>query len=364
MNLPTKITLVRILLIPVFVALYLIDFTANTLYATIIFAIASLTDWLDGYIARKYNLVTDLGKFLDPIADKVLVSTALILVAIKPNVLQIPIVICSLIIIARELIITCFRTIAATKEVILAADYLGKLKTTTQLIGLIFLLPAPAFKGFNIVLGSVIFYIGFVFLIIATILTIASAINYIIKNFSVLLEDKKSLKKINKKLEEVASKAYILLRNTSSTISIAESFTGGRIASELIKNAGASAVVKEAIVCYDPASKINRLGVGEDVIEQFGVVSEKVAIDMSVGLINSPLKPDFTIATTGNAGPSMENGNNEMVGYICISDDTFSAPIKVNLDGDRKYNIALGALRALETLIMVIEKDAFNKKNN
>ena len=362
MNLPTKITLVRILLIPIFVALYLINFPGNTIYATVIFAIASLTDWLDGYLARKYNLVTDLGKFLDPIADKVLVSTALILVAVMPVTLQIPIVICSLIIIARELIITCFRTIAATKEVILAADYLGKLKTTTQLIGLIFLLPAPAFVTINTTLGNVIFYIGFVFLIIATLLTIASAINYIYKNFSVLVEDKKSLKKINKKLEEVASKAYILLRNSSYTISIAESFTGGRIASELIKNAGASAVVKEAIVCYDPISKITRLGVEESVIEQYGVVSEQVAVDMSVGLLNTPLKPDFTISTTGNAGPIAENSNIEPIGYVCVSDENFSAPIKIDLDGDRKYNVALGSIKALETLISIIEKDKFGKK--
>jgi PncC family amidohydrolase len=271
-------------------------------------------------------------------------------------------VICSLIIIARELIITCFRTIAATKEVILAADYLGKIKTVTQLIGLIFILPAPAFLVFNEVLGNIILYIVFVFLVIATLLTIASAINYIYKNLQVLIEDKKSLKKINKKLEELASKAHILLLNSSYTVSIAESFTGGRIASELIKNAGASAVIKEAIVCYDAISKMDRLGVEQSVIEQYGVVSERVAVDMSVGLLNSPLKPDFTISTNVNVGPSMEIGNNDMVGYICISDENFSAPIKVDLDGDRKYNIALGSIRALEALISIIEKDKFKKK--
>lgn len=363
MNLPTKITIARILLIPVFVALYLINFTGHTIYATIVFGIASLTDWLDGYLARKYNLVTDLGKFLDPIADKVLVSTALILVAVKPIALQVPIVICSLIIIARELIITCFRTIAATKEVILAADYLGKIKTVTQLIGLIFLLPTPTFFAFNEVFGYVFFYIGFVFLIIATLLTIASAINYISKNFSVLKPDEKSLKKINKKLEELATKAYVLLRNSSYTVSVAESFTGGRIVSELIKNAGASAVVKEGLVCYNAKAKSERLGVNESEIEDCGVVSEEVVTAMATGLINSAQRPDFAIATTGNAGPSMEKGCNDTVGYICVADENYSAAVKINLDGDRKYNIALGATKAFEMLISILEKDKFNKMN-
>ena len=86
MNLPTKITLIRIFLIPLFVAIYLIDaIPYNTFIATGIFIVASMTDWLDGYLARKNNMVTDLGKFLDPIADKVLVSTALVIIVTIAN---------------------------------------------------------------------------------------------------------------------------------------------------------------------------------------------------------------------------------------------------------------------------------------
>ena len=190
MNLPTKITVARIVLIPIFVALYLIEFPYHLLVATGVFVVASLTDWLDGHLARKHNLVTNLGKFLDPVADKVLVSTALILVATIANgVFQLCVIIASIVILARELIITCFRTIAATKNVIMAADKLGKIKTTTQLIGLSFYLPFKDFVSMNETAGEIIMYIGFAFLMIATVFTILSAVNYIVKNKQVLVND-------------------------------------------------------------------------------------------------------------------------------------------------------------------------------
>ena len=186
MNLPTKITIIRLILIPIFVTFYLIDFPYHTLVATGIFIIASLTDWLDGYLARKNNQVTTLGKFLDPIADKVLVACALILVAVNANELQIYVIIASIIIIARELIISCFRTIVATKNVILAADNLGKIKTATQLVGLSFYICYPAFTRLNEVFGMICKYVGFGFIVIATVLTIVSAIHYLVANKHVL----------------------------------------------------------------------------------------------------------------------------------------------------------------------------------
>mgnify|MGYP001117600240 CR=1 FL=1 len=192
MNLPNKLTLTRIILIPFFIAAIYVPFTGHYFVALAIFALASLTDFFDGKIARKYNLVTDLGKFLDPVADKVLVASALILATTLGVGIadKIAIVVCSVVIIARELIITCFRTIAATKNVILAADKIGKAKTATQLTGLTFYLPFEAVTQLNEIAGKVFFYIGFVCLMIATVLTVVSALNYIIKNRAVLKEDK------------------------------------------------------------------------------------------------------------------------------------------------------------------------------
>lgn len=192
MNLPTKITVTRLALIPVFIALFLIPFPHHQIVATAIFVAASLTDWLDGHIARKYNMVTTLGKFLDPVADKVLVASALILATTLDEVgfgCKNAIMVCSVVIIARELIVTCFRTIAATKNVILAADKIGKAKTATQLTGLTFYLPSAEIATLNATAGQVFFYIGFICLMIATILTIVSALNYIIRNRAVLKEN-------------------------------------------------------------------------------------------------------------------------------------------------------------------------------
>ncbi len=204
MNLPTKLTVLRLIMIPAFVVLYLIEFPYHDLYAVGVFVIASFTDFLDGFIARKYNMVTDLGKFLDPVADKVLVMSALVLLCVRLTsfnpILGLVIVISTIIILAREFIITGFRTIAAGKNLILAADKMGKMKTVMQMISIIALLltefafsfyPAPKPDEYATfpMFGLIVLMIGLVTLVFAVLLTILSAINYIVKNRHVLKED-------------------------------------------------------------------------------------------------------------------------------------------------------------------------------
>ena len=188
MNLPNKISIARIALIPVFVALYYLTMIPhNFLYATIVFAVAAFTDFLDGYIARKYNLVTDLGKFLDPIADKVLVSTALI-VLLTPATGELAILpaysaIAVALILARELIVSGFRMVAASNGSVLAADWSGKVKTfVTDVAIVILLVGADLQPG----LYSVVNIIGLVLFGIATLLTVYSGAECIIKNRKVL----------------------------------------------------------------------------------------------------------------------------------------------------------------------------------
>ncbi|MBQ7407715.1 MAG: CDP-diacylglycerol--glycerol-3-phosphate 3-phosphatidyltransferase [Clostridia bacterium] len=190
MNLPNKITVCRIALIPIFVALYYLTIIPyNFLWATIVFAIAAFTDFLDGYIARKYKLVTDLGKFLDPIADKVLVLTALILMltGVGGGILD------SLtggigvaIILARELIVSSFRMVAATKKLVIAADKLGKIKTVSQDISIVLLMFAKAFSG---TLFTVIYWIGYGLFVFSVVMTVISGINYVYRNRAVLKEE-------------------------------------------------------------------------------------------------------------------------------------------------------------------------------
>ena len=193
MNLPTKLTVARIALIPVFVALFFIPFPYHTVAATAVFIIASLTDFLDGYLARKNNLVTDLGKFLDPIADKMLVACALFAICLYEDVFQVGVVICSMIIMCRELMVSGFRIVASSKNVVLAADKLGKIKTVLQMIALVCLLPisdifsatAMAHTAWQIV-AKVVYYFGLSVLALSTVMAIVSAINYLVKNKQVL----------------------------------------------------------------------------------------------------------------------------------------------------------------------------------
>ncbi|MCI5823055.1 MAG: CDP-diacylglycerol--glycerol-3-phosphate 3-phosphatidyltransferase [Pararoseburia sp.] len=180
MNLPNKLTIFRVILIPFFVVLLLLD-PSNQMYRYIslaIFIVASLTDMLDGKIARKYNLVTNFGKFMDPLADKLLVCSAMIcLVETKQLAAWIVIVI-----IAREFIISGFRLIASDNGIVIAASYWGKFKTVFQMLMIIVLI-ANINRPVFIVLGTILTYV-------ALALTIISLVDYIVKNKDVLKEQK------------------------------------------------------------------------------------------------------------------------------------------------------------------------------
>ncbi len=186
MNLPNKLTILRIIMIPIFVALfYITAIPYNYAISAGVFALAAFTDFLDGYIARKYNLVTNLGKFLDPIADKVLVSTALIIMLLPIGgtvILPWYASIAVAVIIARELMISGFRIVAASKGLVLAADKTGKIKTFFQDISILVLLVGASFEG----LYSIVNIIGLALLGISALLTIISGTEYIVKNISVL----------------------------------------------------------------------------------------------------------------------------------------------------------------------------------
>jgi CDP-diacylglycerol--glycerol-3-phosphate 3-phosphatidyltransferase len=177
MNLPNKLTMLRVLLIPFFVFFMLTSMVPYSNYiAVAIFIVASLTDLADGKIARKYNLVTNFGKFMDPLADKLLVCSALICLTSR-GLLACWIVI---VIISREFIISGFRLVASDNGVVIAASYWGKFKTTFQMLMIIVLiLELP---------GSFFHILGIVLTYVALILTIISLCDYLIKNKAVLKE--------------------------------------------------------------------------------------------------------------------------------------------------------------------------------
>ena len=196
MNLPNKLTLSRVIMVPFFVVFILLvpQFLYFKWIALAIFVIASLTDLLDGKIARKYNLVTNFGKFMDPLADKLLVCSALIAMS---SLGVIPAWI-TIVIIAREFIISGFRLIAAEKGVVIAASMWGKWKTTFQMLMLCVQMVVMdqyvsvngniAANGLYVVTPfyQVLMMIGSITMYIALILTVVSLIDYLLKNKDVL----------------------------------------------------------------------------------------------------------------------------------------------------------------------------------
>jgi CDP-diacylglycerol--glycerol-3-phosphate 3-phosphatidyltransferase len=198
MNLPNKLTLLRVIMVPFFVVFLLLtpEYPALKWAAFAVFVLASLTDLLDGRIARKYNLVTNFGKFMDPLADKLLVSAALVcLTALS----YIPAWM-TIIIISREFIISGFRLIAAERGIVIAAGWLGKWKTSVTMVtlALMQLLVNPlgfgsAAQGMTYdtaagVYGGLV-VLAKVLLWISVILTVVSLIDYLVKNKDVMNED-------------------------------------------------------------------------------------------------------------------------------------------------------------------------------
>ncbi|WP_099158166.1 CDP-diacylglycerol--glycerol-3-phosphate 3-phosphatidyltransferase [Virgibacillus ndiopensis] len=192
MNIPNRITLSRIFLIPIFIVLLSVPFNwgewqinetalpVSHFAAALLFIVASTTDWIDGYYARKHNLVTNLGKFLDPLADKLLVSAALILL-VEMGLAPAWVVI---IIISREFAVTGLRLVAAGEGVVLAASKMGKLKTVTQIVAIsALLLHNFPFSYVNFPFATIMLYVALFF-------TALSGYDYFVKNWNVMRDSK------------------------------------------------------------------------------------------------------------------------------------------------------------------------------
>lgn len=208
MNLPNKISVSRIILIPFFMAAYMLakPFGDYWIYISAgLFAVASFTDFLDGHIARKRGLVTDVGNFLDTVADKMLVVAALILIAGYTLVPQIPGIIIATLIISRELAVLALKMIAAINKVVIVADKLGKIKAAVQLVAIPVILPAkPLDKavGFTVTTMGMemgVFAItGFILLAASALLALLAAGNYFLKNKKVFQAKAKANDKLQR----------------------------------------------------------------------------------------------------------------------------------------------------------------------
>jgi CDP-diacylglycerol---glycerol-3-phosphate 3-phosphatidyltransferase len=175
MNLPNILTLVRIALVPVFIMFFYIDIAYNQAYALLIFLIATFTDFADGVIARRTNCITDFGKLMDPMADKLLVCAGVIMLV---SVTKIHPVI-GIILISREFIISSFRLLAVSNGKVIAAGVLGKYKTVFQFLGICILLVADYLPKFVGSIGDIVIYIS-------AVLAVWSCVDYVIKNKGII----------------------------------------------------------------------------------------------------------------------------------------------------------------------------------
>ncbi len=290
MNLPNKLTIIRVLLILPFVVLMLKEMN---FWALAIFVIASLTDLADGKIARKYNLVTNFGKFMDPLADKLLVCSAMILLIQLGRIPAWVVVV----IISREFIISGFRLIAADNRVVIAASYWGKWKTVFQMFMVCLMI--ANISALQLVTNIVMW--------IALALTVISLADYLVKNWSVMGATPEG--------KEVA--LVQTLKEKNLTIAFAESCTGGLLSGRVVNVAGASDVYKAGFVTYANEAKVQFAGVKEETLESFGAVSEQTAREMAVGTC-AATGADVSCAVTGIAGP--DGGTEEKpVGLVYIA---------------------------------------------
>lgn len=185
MNLPNKLTVLRLIMVPIFIVVYLVPewmglhqttyhilwttMTMTDILAFVIFALASITDFLDGKLARKNHLVTTFGKFVDPVADKMLVNSALILLTMDG---KIPVVLL-IIMILRDTLVDAVRFLAASNNIVIAASIWGKCKTMTQMIGIcLLLLNNPIFEGIGFPMATIMIYL-------ATAFSVFSGLNYL-----------------------------------------------------------------------------------------------------------------------------------------------------------------------------------------
>lgn len=320
------VTLIRICLVPVFVLAILspwpewvglpgITMEAKCVIAAGIFILISCTDWIDGYLARSRGEVTDFGKFMDPLADKILVTAALIALVELAVLPGWPV----LIILAREFIVSGIRMVAASKGTVIAASWYGKAKTVFQIIAIVLFLLKDSLT-FTTAAGAFtnpMFVLSWTVMVIALILTVMSMLDYLVKARHLLKGSAggktakaaapsaapTEIAALQKAIDEQARIVVEKATAARATVATAESLTGGLIAAMLTSVPGSSASVRGGIVSYVNEVKAELLGVSEDVLARQGAVDELVALQMARGALRE-LGSDVSVAVTGIAGPA------------------------------------------------------------
>jgi CDP-diacylglycerol--glycerol-3-phosphate 3-phosphatidyltransferase len=342
MNLPNSLTVSRLVAIPVLMALLLLRFPYHDQVAAALFIAFSFTDTLDGQIARRRGTVSDFGKFLDPLADKLFVLAVLI-VLVQEGLVAAWVVV---VIFSRELIITILRSVGAGQGRVIAAAPLGKTKTVTQMAAVTLLIlqrPYPALVP-----------VAEIAVAIAVVFTLGSGLDYLWR-FRYLIGpfDTSRARVASGGAPEpsLAAELAEAVRPAGLTVAVAESSTGGLIGSMITDQPGSSAYFAGGVIAYSNEVKEKQLGVSADLIQRVGAVSREVAEAMAEGA-RERLGTSLAVAVTGIAGPGAD-GSTKPVGltYIAVASEGRVLAHEYNFKGDRVSNRRQAAAEALRLLI-------------
>ncbi len=368
------ITVVRICLVPVFVLALLspwpqwlglswMSVETKSLVAAVVFIVISCTDWVDGYLARKRNEVTDFGKFMDPLADKILVAAALLALVELCVLPSWPV----LIILVREFIVSGIRMIAATKGEVIAASWYGKAKTVLQIIAIILFIVKDSLvlPSFSAAVHNPLYVLSWVVMLAALVLTIVSMLDYLskarhllgfapAKNAAVDAQDQSSAcsrESVEAEIQHLAEEVVSAATKSGTLIGCAESLTGGMIAAAITAVPGSSAVFRGAVVSYTNEVKSELLGVDEHTLAANGAVSEATAREMACGA-KDELGVDITVSVTGIAGPSGGEPG-KPVGTVCMASSSGESVVSKteHFDGDRCM-VRLATVRAALAMML------------
>ncbi|MCI8452627.1 MAG: CDP-diacylglycerol--glycerol-3-phosphate 3-phosphatidyltransferase [Eggerthellaceae bacterium] len=356
------VTVVRICLVPAFVVallspwpqwMGLVDFSdqAKSLVAAGVFILISCTDWVDGYLARSRGEVTDFGKFMDPLADKILVAAALLALVELQALPSWPV----LIILAREFIVSGVRMVAASRGEVIAASWYGKAKTVFQIVAIVLFIVKDGLElpDAAAAMGSPLYVTSWAVMVVALVLTIVSMADYLAKARHLLgfgaprgkaeaadaepaRPEAADAEALEARVGALATQAVAALETAGLTAACAESLTGGLIAGALTAVPGSSAVVRGGVVSYAAEAKRDVLGVSSRALDEAGVVSEPVARQMAEGA-RERLRADVAVAVTGIAGPGgAEPGKPVGTVWMAVAEAEGSAARLFCFEGDRQ----------------------------
>jgi nicotinamide-nucleotide amidase len=349
-NLPNGLTLSRLIAIPVLMVLILVSFRYHDQIAAAVFLAASLTDTLDGNLARARGQVTELGKFLDPLADKLFIlSVLIVLVQVRELAAWVVVVIFS-----RELLITVLRSLSASQGHVIAATPWGKTKTVSQVVAVLLLIlqePYPALRTWATVV------VGF-----AVAFTVLSGLDYLWRFRHVLLRTEGEPRIVVAAVPGGGSTGdpwpvdprvrdlHQRLGAAGLKLAVAESCTGGLLAAAITDQPGSSAYFSGGVVAYSNEVKQALLGVPADLIRSHGAVSAEVAEAMAEG-VRRVLGADVGVAITGIAGPEAD-GTGKPVGltHVWVDGPEGGEGRRFVFTGDRWANRRAAVAEALKLL--------------